>query len=77
MAGEPIYALVLLGLNIDQLSMNALSIPYLKKILRESTFQEAQKLVQVCQTFSTAKEVETYVHEQMANRFLDDFLMKL
>ncbi|MBW1645046.1 MAG: phosphoenolpyruvate--protein phosphotransferase, partial [Deltaproteobacteria bacterium] len=34
MAGEPMYALVLLGLGLDQLSMNPLSVPYIKKIIR-------------------------------------------
>jgi len=77
MAGEPMYALVLLGLGIDQLSMNPLSIPYIKKIIRESTFEEAELIVKKCFTFSVATEVENYVREEMNRRFPDDFLMKL
>ncbi len=77
MAGEPLYTLVLMGLGIDQLSMNPLSIPYIKKIIRSSTYKEAQDIVSQCLTFKVATEVEKYVAEEMRRRFPDDFLMNL
>ncbi|MBN2332010.1 MAG: phosphoenolpyruvate--protein phosphotransferase [Deltaproteobacteria bacterium] len=77
MAGEPLYTLVLLGLGLDQLSMNPLSIPYIKKIMRDSTYEEAKEIVKECLTFTVATDVENFVEEQMRHRFTDDFLMKL
>jgi len=77
MAGEPLYTLVLLGLGIDQLSMNPISIPYIKKIIRSSTYKEARDIVARCLTFKVATEVEKYVAEEMHRRFPDDFLMNM
>ncbi len=77
MAGEPLYTLVLMGLGLDQLSMNPLSIPYIKKIIRNSTYKEAREIVTKCLTFKVATEVEEYVAEQMRQRFPDDLLMNL
>jgi len=77
MAGEPLYTLVLMGLGLDQLSMNPFSVPYIKKIIRNSTYKEAQEIVAKCLTFKVATEVEEYVAEQMRQRFPDDFLMNL
>jgi len=77
MAGEPLYTLVLMGLGIDQLSMNPISIPYIKKIIRSSTYREARTIVDKCLTFKVATEVEKYVAEEMRRRFPDDFLMNL
>ncbi|MCD6150382.1 MAG: phosphoenolpyruvate--protein phosphotransferase, partial [Deltaproteobacteria bacterium] len=77
MAGEPLYTLVLMGLGLDQLSMNPLSIPYIKKIIRSSTYKEAREIVAKCLTFKVATEVEEYVAEQMRQRFPDDLLMNL
>ena len=42
MAGEPMFALVLLGLGLDELSMNSTSIPVVKSVLRGSTLSAAQ-----------------------------------
>ncbi len=77
MAGEPLYTLVLMGLGLDQLSMNPLSVPYIKKIIRSSTYKEAREIVAKCLTFKVATEVEEYVAEQMHQRFPDDLLMNL
>ncbi len=77
MAGDPLYTLVLMGLGLDQLSMNPLSIPYIKRIIRNSTYEEAREIVSKCLTFKIATEVEKYVAEQMRQRFPDDLLMNL
>ena len=77
MAGEPLYTLVLMGLGVDQLSMNPLSVPYIKKIIRNSTYKEAREILATCLTFKVATEVEKYVAEQMHQRFPDDLLMNI
>ena len=44
MAGDPLYTLILIGLELDELSMNPLAIPRVKKIIRAATFEEAKAL---------------------------------
>ena len=46
MAAEPTYALVLLGLGLDEFSMNPVSFPKVKKVLRMSRFEETRSLVE-------------------------------
>ncbi|HRT70578.1 MAG TPA: phosphoenolpyruvate--protein phosphotransferase, partial [Syntrophales bacterium] len=73
MAGEPTYTLVLLGFELDELSMNPLAIPRVKKIIRNATFEESQALLNKVMTFSTAREIEAYVRDYMTGRFPEDF----
>jgi phosphotransferase system enzyme I (PtsI) len=74
MAAEPVYAVVLLGLGLDEFSMNPLSIPKVKKVLRMSKFEETRPLVEQLFQFSTASEIETFLRNWMAKRFPGDFI---
>jgi phosphotransferase system enzyme I (PtsI) len=69
MAGEPAYALILLGLEIDELSMNPMAIPRVKKIIRSSTCEEAKRLLEAVMKLSSAAEIEDHVRRYMASRF--------
>jgi phosphotransferase system enzyme I (PtsI) len=73
MAGEPAYALILLGMGLDEFSMTPTSIPKIKRILRMSRFEEAVGLVEHIFRFSTASEIESYVRNWMVERFPKDF----
>ena len=74
MAAEPAYSLVLLGLGLDEFSMNPVAIPKVKKVLRKSRFEETQNLVEQIFQFSTASEIEGHVRNWMAERFPEDFI---
>ena len=74
MAAEPAYALILLGLGLDEFSMNPVSIPRVKKVLRMSRFEETRSLVEQLFQFSTASEIECFVRSWMAKRFPEDFI---
>jgi phosphotransferase system enzyme I (PtsI) len=74
MAAEPAYAVVLLGLGLDELSMNPVSIPKVKKVLRMSRFEETRSLVEKIFQFKTASEIESYVRNWMVERFPEDFI---
>jgi phosphotransferase system enzyme I (PtsI) len=76
MAGDPLCVLILLGMELDELSMNHLAIPRIKKIIRESTLKESKILLKKALTFNTASEVRAYVHDYMAKRFPDEFQME-
>jgi phosphotransferase system enzyme I (PtsI) len=72
MAGEPMYTQILVGLGIDQLSMNAVSLPRVKKILRATRLEDAQRFANALGEFRTAWEVEEYVKTEMTRLFPDD-----
>lgn len=73
MAGEPEYLPILLGLGFDELSMNAISIPKVKKILRRCSKKEAETLVAKALTFATAGEVEAFLKGEIAARYSESF----
>jgi phosphotransferase system enzyme I (PtsI) len=74
MAAEPVYAVVLLGLGLDEFSMNPVSIPKVKKVIRKARFEEARSLVEQLFQFPTASEIECFVRDWMAKRFPGDFI---
>ena len=69
MAGEPEYLPVLLGLGFDELSMNAVSIPRVKKILRRCTKEEAEGVARKVLSFATAAEADAYLKGEIAAHF--------
>ena len=69
MAGDPMCCLILLGLELDELSMNHLAIPRIKRIIQESTIEEAKALLKKAMSFSSSVEVRSYVHDFMMQRF--------
>jgi len=73
MAGEPAYVMILLGLEIDELSMNPLAIPRVKKIIRASTLKESRQLLGKIMTFSSAVEIREFVRRYMRKRFPEEF----
>lgn len=73
MAGDPLCALILLGMKLDELSMNHLAIPRIKRIIRESSVKESKILLEKALTFSTASEVRAYVQDYMMGRFPGEF----
>jgi phosphotransferase system enzyme I (PtsI) len=73
MAGEAEYLPVLLGLGFDELSMNAVSILRVKKILRRCSRHEAEKLVARALTFPTAQEVEAFLKSEISAHYSESF----
>ncbi|HPQ45054.1 MAG TPA: phosphoenolpyruvate--protein phosphotransferase [Syntrophales bacterium] len=69
MAGDPLCTPILLGLELDGLSMTPLAIPRVKKIIRKSTVSESKELLKKVMTFPTAREIEEYVRDYMVQRF--------
>jgi phosphotransferase system enzyme I (PtsI) len=73
MAGEPMYGMILLGLGLDELSMNPTLIPRVKKIIRESSVEESKVLLDQVMEFTAAVEVREYVEKVMRERFPGEF----
>ncbi|WP_348666470.1 phosphoenolpyruvate-protein phosphotransferase PtsI [Arsenophonus symbiont of Ornithomya chloropus] len=57
LAGDERATLLLLGMGLDEFSMNSTSIPKIKKIIRNAKFQDTKKLAKEALTQSTAKEL--------------------
>jgi phosphoenolpyruvate-protein phosphotransferase (PTS system enzyme I) len=57
MAGEPLFAPLLLGMGIDELSAAASSLPRVKEVIRRLTLQEAQELAAASLHTTSGREV--------------------
>ncbi len=73
MAGESLYSLVLVGLGLNELSMNPSCIPRVKRVLRQVSREEGELLVEKLLALSTSKEVSTVIDQEMRNRLPDIF----
>jgi len=65
MASEPIFALVLLGLGLDEFSASAVAVPEIKKVIRSVTLAQAQQIADRVMQFSSATEIREYAQAQL------------
>jgi phosphotransferase system enzyme I (PtsI) len=73
MAGEPLYAPILLGLDLDEVSMNAYVIPRVKKVIRGLGHNYCKDLLKEILSKESAKESEQLLKKEMAVIFPEDF----
>ncbi|WP_392561263.1 phosphoenolpyruvate-protein phosphotransferase PtsI [Orbus sturtevantii] len=57
LGGDEKATVLLLGMGLDEFSMSAISIPKIKKIIRNTNFSEAKKLADEALQKATAKEI--------------------
>ncbi|MFW6227836.1 MAG: phosphoenolpyruvate--protein phosphotransferase [Alkalispirochaeta sp.] len=69
MAGDPLAAVVLLGLGLDEFSMSAVGIPEVKQIIRSISLAEAEELVGNIMELRSTEEINRTVREYMQHRF--------
>ncbi len=69
MAGEPIYALVLLGLGLSELSMNGPSIPLVKRVVRAARAEDGRALLERLLELTAADDIEQAIRSEMGQRF--------
>ena len=77
MASEPAYVLVLLGLGLEEFSMNPIAIPKVKKVIRMAKAIETRSMTERLFQFSTASEIKRYVRRWMAERFSEDLVQSI
>ncbi|MGB2907549.1 MAG: phosphoenolpyruvate--protein phosphotransferase [Candidatus Aminicenantaceae bacterium] len=65
MAADPLSAIVLLGLGLKNFSMNPISIPRIKRVLRSIEYGTARKIVHRALTLKTAQEIEEHILESV------------
>jgi phosphotransferase system enzyme I (PtsI) len=71
MSGEPVYAPLLVGLGLRQLSATPRKIPEIKRVIRTLTVPDAERVAQEALRMETAREVASYLREQL-RRFLPE-----
>jgi len=69
MAADPIYVLILLGLGVNELSMNPAMIPAIKQIIRKITWAEAREVAEGVLRERRARDVQTFLEKMMSKRF--------
>jgi phosphoenolpyruvate-protein phosphotransferase (PTS system enzyme I) len=69
MAADPLYTIILLGLGVDELSMNPVMIPAIKQVIHGVTWAEARHVARDVLHKSRAKDVQAYLEEMMVSRF--------
>ncbi len=73
MAGEPLYIPVLLGFQLDSLSMNPLAVPRVKKIIRNANVENSKMYLQDVLQLSTASLINEYLCNLAWRHFREDF----
>jgi phosphotransferase system enzyme I (PtsP) len=65
MAGDPLCALLLLGMGLEEFSMGSLYVPVIKKTIRSVTYQAAKSAAQIVLQMDTVGEIKKYLFEQI------------
>ena len=73
MASDPKYTVLLLGMGLDQFSVNADALLKIKKIIRSVSFEEAQYIAQQALSYTTAAKTEAFIMDYMESHFPDVF----
>ena len=80
MAGELPLVVLLLGMGLDEFSAPPISVPKIKYVIRNVTYEEAKKVAEVALSKGSADEVEEYLTstlEGLLNRCLKDTVCEL
>jgi phosphotransferase system enzyme I (PtsI) len=72
MAGDPVMTLVLVGLGVRELSMSAIAVPAVKRVIRGARISDARQLAQRVLDLGRAEDVETEVLRTMSELFPDE-----
>jgi phosphotransferase system enzyme I (PtsP) len=65
MAGDPLSAVLLLGMGLEEFSMGALYIPVIKKTIRSISYQAAKTTAEIVLNMDTVGEIKKYLFDQM------------
>lgn len=69
MASDPRAAVVLLGLGLDEFSMNAVGLPHVKRVIRSLSSTEAQSIAGSVLTLKRSRDIETALEAHTQGRF--------
>jgi phosphotransferase system enzyme I (PtsI) len=65
MSGEPLYTPLLVGLGLRQLSATPRKIPEIKRVIRQLSVSEAERLAESVLNMETARQAGNYLRDQL------------
>ncbi|MBD1559160.1 phosphoenolpyruvate-protein phosphotransferase PtsI [Vibrio sp. S9_S30] len=68
LAGDERATLLLLGMGLDEFSMSGISIPKVKKVIRNANFAEVKAMAEEALQMPTAAEIEAHVEKFIAEK---------
>jgi phosphotransferase system enzyme I (PtsI) len=68
-AGDPLATTLLVGLGIDELSLNPLVVPSVKRVVCSIEYERAKEVASLILETSSAEEVKAILHEDFHQRF--------
>jgi phosphotransferase system enzyme I (PtsI) len=71
MAGHPLATILLLGLGLQEFSVNPNVLPEIKKIIRSIHYSEAVEAAKKCLEMGTAEEIKEYLDRLLRTKFPD------
>ncbi|RDE72405.1 phosphoenolpyruvate-protein phosphotransferase PtsI [Aggregatibacter segnis] len=71
LAGDENATILLLGMGLDEFSMSAISVPRIKKLIRNVNYQDAKLLAEKALQQPTAAEIERLVADFLAEKALN------
>jgi phosphotransferase system enzyme I (PtsP) len=74
MAADPMATLVLLGLGLDELSMEPFFIPVIKQLIRSVSYESAQELAQHALSLHTVRDIKAAVFDSMRSHGVIELL---
>ena len=63
LAGEPVATPILLGLGLDEFSMNPPAVPIVKQIIRSISKEQAKEIAELVLTLENSDQVQSYVRD--------------
>lgn len=76
MASEPLFIPVLVGLGIDELSMNPYSIPKAKSVIRKLDQDLCRELAEKVLSFETGSVAESFLKREIGELLKDEYVLK-
>lgn len=74
LASQPAGAILLLAMGYDKISMNGHNVPRIKWVIRHIAFEQAERILEHTLTLTSAKQVHSYLNEQLEELGLGGFI---
>ncbi len=65
MASEPAFALLLLGLGLDEFSVSPAAVPLIKRVIRAITLKQARAVARAALALTTGKDIENFSKQKL------------
>ena len=65
MSGDPAIAVLLVGLDIDEISTSPIVLPKVKKAVRSVSYKDAKRIAKKALEFDTGKQVRSYINQEL------------